>query len=376
SPDTRKEIYETVAPVVRLELILLYFFVTLANLNYDFFDPAISCGALMFRDLLPPAIDPGLPVVSWMATASLWVTILAEGGLPILLLFKRTRPYAIPIGLLFHFALGFHPHLGVYSFSALMYMMYFVFTGDGFITTLNTLLSQIVSTVRSPENANRVKAAIGVIIGLVALMGLAVLADRVTTFEIPELVEENLGVAVWFTWSLVIMALYMITLWRTPADQRAENTPIFVNRGLLWIMPIIIAVNGLFPYFGYKTEISFAMFSNLRTEEDNTNHLFLPTSLQFADYQRGLVDITSTDNEEFQYYIDNHMLITRFEFERMLTELDDFTVTCDCYGTTLEITREDGVLSGFDQEMSYDPMLGRFFRFRAVSKSEQMPCTH
>jgi hypothetical protein len=118
------------------------------------------------------------------------------------------------------------------------------------------------------------------------------------------------------------------------------------------------------------------MFSNLRTEDGVTNHLFIPTNWQLADYQKGLVKITDSDLPDFRKLADDGYSLTRFEFERMLRLHDDFSVSCECYGTILDISKEDGVISGFDQKVSFSPLLGSVLSFREVSESDATPCTH
>jgi hypothetical protein len=377
SREMRKEIFDMFVPVVRIGVILLYFFVTLAKLNIDFFDPVISCAAGMYRDITPAGINLSDPLFAWTPTAAVWGTILAEGGIPILLLFKRTRTLAIVSGLFFHLLLGFHPHQGVYSFTAMMYMLYFLFTGEGFTATVNAQLNQLVDWLRKRGSLRQYLIG-AVILGAVFAVSLFFIAVgyMLDWFELGA--NTRIGFWFWLVWALAIIAFYLYIFWKTPAEERSFSAPLFPNRGLLWIFVVLILINGFMPYFGFKTETSFAMFSNLRTEELRTNHFFMPTGLHIADYQQDLVEITDTDHPTFEYYQENHLLLTRFEFERLLHDIqEDFSVSCDCYGTSLDITKEDGVLSGHRaEEMSYTPLLGRFFLFRPVSQADQMPCSH
>jgi hypothetical protein len=62
-------------------------------------------------------------------------------------------------------------------------------------------------------------------------------------------------------------------------------------------VPALLVFDGLTPYLGLKTETAFAMYSNLRTEGDETNHLIWRHRLDLADYQRDLVRIIDSNDD-------------------------------------------------------------------------------
>jgi hypothetical protein len=95
-----------------------------------------------------------------------------------------------------------------------------------------------------------------------------------------------------------------------------------------------------------------------------------------AESPPAAVQGTASDQPAFRELADGGYLLTRFEFERMLRLHDDFTVSCDCYGTILHITKEDGVISGFDQEESFSPWPGGVLLVREVSQSDTASCGH
>jgi hypothetical protein len=355
SRERRAEIFEVFAPSVRVSVILLYFFVTLAKLNDDFLDPIGSCAAEMYRDIAP--LDLASPVLAWTPTAAIYGTLLFEGGIPILLLFRTTRTPAVVAGLLFHLLLAFHPYGGVEGFSSMMFAMLFLFTVDDLPATASAQLDRLRAGLRS-------RCAVW------ALSGLLLVAVAVT------LGQGRLVLSLWLLMTLPLIAFFLFVLFRNPGGRRASHGPLFAGPVLMYVFPVLVLVNGMAPYLGFKTETSLAMFSNLRTEDGATNHLFIPTSWQLAHYQNDLVTITTSDLPEFRELADDGYSLTRFEFERMLWLHDDFDVSCECYGTTLRISKEDGVVSGFDQEESFSPWLGGVLYFREVSQSADTPCTH
>jgi hypothetical protein len=360
SRERRAEIFEVFAPAVRVSVILLYFFVTLAKLNDDFFDPIGSCAAEMYQDIVP--FDLTNTILEWTPTAAIYGTLLFEGGIPILLLFKKTRTLGVVAGLCFHLMLAFHPYGGVEGFSSMMFAMLFLFTGEGVPATATSNLVRL----REGFKALHVKRRHAVwAVGGSLTVALAV-----------ALGQGRLVLTLWLLCALPLVAFILIILLRTPGGGRSFRGPLFAKSILLFVFPALVILNGVAPYFGFKTETSLAMFSNLRTEDGVTNHLFIPTSWQLADYQKGLVEITRSDLPEFRKLADDGYSLTRFEFERMLALHDDFSVSCECYGTTMDISKEDGVISGFDQEQSFSPWLGSVLYFREVSQSDTTPCTH
>ena len=44
------------------------------------------------------------------------------------------------------------------------------------------------------------------------------------------------------------------------------------------VFPLLLALNGTLPYAGVRNTLAFSMFSNLRTEPEHANHLFLPSA--------------------------------------------------------------------------------------------------
>lgn len=363
SRERRAEIFQLFAPAARLSVVLLYFFVTLAKLNEDFFDPIVSCAAEMYRDIVQ--LDLTNPLISWTATAAIVGTLLAEGGIPVLLLFRKTRTLGIVSGLCFHLLLAFHPHGGVFGFSSLMFALLFLFTGERFTATARSHLDRLRSLFGNPRYRRRY-----IICALGGLLAVAVAATTATVSR------ERLPFFLWLFSAIPVIAFILITLLRTPPGERHFRGPFFAKPILLYVFPLLVLLNGAAPYVGLKTETSFSMFSNLRTEDGVTNHLFIPTSWQLMDYQDDLVRITSSDLPELHELAVDGYLLTRFEFERILHEHDNFSVSCQCYGSRLDITKEDGDISGFEQDESFSPWLGGVLHFREVSRSDMTPCTH
>jgi len=364
----REQLWDAFAPAARVSFILLYVFVTLAKLNVDFLDPKISCAAKLWNEIAPPMLtDAQVPATSALA---IYGTLIAEGGLPLMLAFAPTRGLAILLGLLFHLLLGVHPHPGVYAFSSLMFALYTLFIGEPLAAVISDRVErtlQVVHRLLGPRPY--VTASILLLGSLVLCLGLR----RVDL--LPN--TRTLRVVLWFSWSLTVIAVFLLSAAETPLIHIGTRAKLFATvpqTRLPWLVPVLVLLNGFMPYLGFKTATAFAMFSNLRTEGGRSNHLFIPVSLQLTSYQRDLVKIIAFDNSAFSHPPNESNLLTQFEFERLLHDTDNFSVTCECYGTTLHITKHNGVLQGFDRQPSYDPWLGKLLSFRPVSAAASAAC--
>ena len=127
-------LYSQIASILRLELVALYFFAVFHKLNVDYFRADVSCGGELLRELAERFTF--VPVNDVTVIASLWTTIIVEAAIPVMLLIPRWRWWGIALGWGFHFVLGLHPHQGLFSFSAMLYALYFLFLPPEFVSQL------------------------------------------------------------------------------------------------------------------------------------------------------------------------------------------------------------------------------------------------
>jgi hypothetical protein len=144
----------------------------------------------------------------------------------------------------------------------------------------------------------------------------------------------------------------------------------------LWVLPALVVLNGLSPYLGLKTETSWAMYSNLRTELPS-NHVFMPEWLKMAGYQEDLVEIVETSLPELQRYREERLLLNAVELRRISgAATADFTVTYKRNGTVQFLTSEGGVLSGADTIAPLGWTTATLLRFRPVDSAGPTKCRH
>ena len=178
----------------------------------------------------------------------------------------------------------------------------------------------------------------------------------------------------WYTYAMVLIVAFF-AVWLTE-KWKYEPGGFFRIRRELFFIPGILILNGLCPYLGLKTQTSFAMYSNLRTEGGISNHLFIPNSLQLTGWPRDLVEIVDTDNNRFKKIagmeITRQHLITYFEFQRIASSTKrDFYVSYIRGGKPYHLTVKNGVSSNPAVTTPHPWLLAKLVQFRPVDKG---PC--
>ena len=288
---------EIFAPAVRISLVLLYAFVVLHKLNADFFDPATSCGVMFYAE--QRSRFPWLPDSPTMDHIAIVLAIGFEAAIGLLLLFRRTRHLGIVVGGLFHWFLAVTPGDRFYNFSALLLALFALFASPALLARGLNRLGPSGWTA-----ATRLTLALIISAALIGrfypgLMG----GDRFMAFQ----------------WLWAIYGLAVVGAWVTLVRQaRPTDVPpdLTLTAPVLALIPVIVIANGVMPYLGLKTETSWAMFSNLRTEGGVSNHYLFPASIQVFDYQRQLVKVHDSSDRLLRLFASRHQLVPIFEIQR------------------------------------------------------------
>jgi len=264
------------APILRIELLVFYAFRALHFLNEGFFDPEKSCAVRFYRvtaDLLP-----FLPVEPWALALSPYVIYATETAVPLLLLFPFTRRAGIVFALGFHYVVAFTSYFG---FTSILFALFLLFDIDRVTTTVGRLRGRLAEALPGASGARDR--------GFLAARGLLAVAGGVALWQGAWIHE--LRPSLWHVYGALLIALYLAARpWRRDEREEAERPAYLRPRtAVLVVLPLLVVFNGMNPYLGLKTETSFSMFTNLHTERGNSNHLFMPDSLQVFDFQRDTV---------------------------------------------------------------------------------------
>ena len=293
-------LYRTFAPIVRLELIILYFFAVFHKLNADFLDPQTSCAVHFYAaqlQSLPFALAGAIPI---------YLTLAIETAIPLLLCWAPSRNAGILLGLLFHAAVGFNPISEFYNFSSMIFALLFLFASLRLDT--GWPIRRLLESARWEDMTFSGKSflAVGaVVVGLGLLVALNNLVAAPVELVLP----------LWGLYSTGLILLFVLLPKAPPARPAFSFRPWPVL-----LVPLLTGLNGCSPYLGLKTETAFAMYSNLRTEGGQSNHLLVPVGVQLFGFQRDLIEIKDSSSGFLASLAQRKLMLPFFEVRAVLQQ--------------------------------------------------------
>ena len=376
----KPQLFFLFAPVVRVELIVLYFFAVLHKLNADFFNPDLSCATAQYLQIA--SSSPWLPTGEWMLSTLAYVTIVVEVAIPLLLLFRQTRVAGVMLGALFHFALALNPEGTFYDFTSMLYAVYFLFIPYDYVSSLKRHWGSTTAGMWFEDHVGLLKRTFRAFLFLIAVVltcnFLYQAFSRQPVFVLlPGLPEamQAANIFVWAAYGAVLLAIFGRAAWQADIVGAVRGLDrIAIPRLVLVIPPLLLLLNGLSPYVGLKTEHSFSMFSNLQTEGLRSNHFFMPVHFRVAPYQDDLVYIVDTSVPHLQELVDEGHKLPYLELRRRIHRRKNDSITYVRNGVTKEVAR-----IGDDLELSAPLSFWqkKFLRFRPVDTNEAgVRCSH
>ncbi len=264
--------HDALGSVARATFLVVYFWVFFHKLNPQFLDPATSCAAHL--------IEKSGRMVPWVTApeavypfAGIF-TLVAEGSIFLCLLIRPLRLYGVLLALLFHMGLAF-------TVPAFQYLVY------GFLALFVPEAALRHAQAALPAPCRAALAALGSQIWLAVAAGLAVTV-AVDGFALWTEQPQNtriLGQVTYRVATVAMLALFAglfaaLVLRHREAWVRPSERLVRGMHPLLWLVPIAIFLQGAQPHLGFKSVQSFAMFSNLDTENGQSNHWVVPASVQ------------------------------------------------------------------------------------------------
>ncbi|GAA1459131.1 HTTM domain-containing protein [Williamsia maris] len=359
------ELFDTIAPFLRVQLIIVYAAAALSKLNTDFLDPQTSCAGPMSQKII--WFDPTLLSGTWRITPSIWATVAVEIALPILLAVPRTRVIGLALGCAFHVVLAL---AGNVPFSAVALALYVAFLPTHTVSRLHTVLLRhrrlrsVTRTVTTPT-ASVLLFAVGV--------GLWFGAARVLGRD-PWSWSDGLGGVA----RLAIVVMVGLAGVAFVLGRRRGGTPEYarprsgrrLGHPILIVAVAMLLANAACPYLGLRSESTFTMFSNLRTEQGAWNHLFIPESVRIFGFQDRLVTVVATDDPALAARTSSGTELTRFELDRYLRAHPRAKVTWSEAGPDGAITRSRGPVAAAPGETFAE----KLFHFKDVRPREDGDC--
>jgi hypothetical protein len=362
-------LFRSFAPIVRLELVLFYGFVVFHKLNWGFFDLDTGCGAVMYARLA--GMYQVFPQADWARMISTALSVGIETLIPVMLLVGRWRLAGLIVAFTFHFLLSMDPGDVIFNFSAMLIALYFLFLPEECASAIRQVLQPIRNRWARTQSAVLPRFVSRAAVYAVAPAVFAAIIFRRT---LDNGLTAETGRVLWVAYALFVLITFLramaVRRWR-PLGFPGVLAP---AQPALLLFPALLVLNGCMPYLGGKTETSFAMFSNLRTEGGVSNHILVPASWQIWDYQRDLVAIRHTSVADIQEQADKGWLWTYFEFRSLMHRYPDASITFERAGvvTTLARAHDDPELARPDDALSR-----KLLRFRKVPVNPSpAPCIH
>jgi len=341
--DLKKNIYES-KKYLGLYLAWVYFMAGFHKLNYDFITPDSSC-ANWYHYKLNRYLNLDVQFPNILKNISSYMAIGTEIFGAALLLFV---PMLGLIGFLF-----LHSYLsigGFADFAAIACSVLVIFLPDKAINHL----------VKIRAGAVFLTCAIGS-----ALMTYLRYYELALT-DLPFL-RIRFMQGGWLIASISLL-FYVIFRYRENLFTRSRQSFKFISvEGLLLAILMVYSFN---PYLGLSTSGSFTMFSNLRTEENKTNHLFVPNK-QLFNYQKNTVLVVAVEPDYQEWYFKKDMKMPTIHFKKIFkdflkTNQENFKIILKTesglkYLTQNNINKEDWLSDSFIEDhylnfRAYDPI--------------------
>ncbi|MGW0158952.1 hypothetical protein ACWDUN_06470 [Mycobacterium sp. NPDC003323] len=334
--------YAAIAPILRISLILIYALAGFHKLNTDYLDIAASCAAGIFTSVIRALQTSllGIPLVVPLAVTAgilgyrlsrrgrfgrpehlrftITVTAIGLAGLTVMavvLLYERLGPLITTIGLIAAvavlgwelvggfllsvprlqaaivvFSLTMHATLaliGFVDFGALAVALLFAFVPDGYRQLLIEGTARL-GRYAIPRTLCYVLAAVAIAL----LSGVHTHLHRIPEWTLISglMLDAALLLLIW---------PLLATAFSSPPRPHWSGVRILDKRTpiALYLVPVLLVFIGLTPYLGLRTAGNFSMFSNLRTEGEQSNHLLLGSNpLKIWGYQEDVVWIIDIDD--------------------------------------------------------------------------------
>jgi hypothetical protein len=129
----------------------------------------------------------------------------------------------------------------------------------------------------------------------------------------------------WMVFATFIIIIGWGTLMRIAEDAPA---PVIRSVGILWIVPVLVFLNGIAPILGLKTRSSWQMYSNIWIDASGSNHFLIPQSLDLWGILGDEVTIEGTSDPYLrETYLVPGQKLTFFDLKAYTASHPDISLT-------------------------------------------------
>lgn len=359
-------IWIVIAPVLRLIVLLLYFFTVFHKLNWDYFNWEYSCGSALYSEMVNYLNF--LPQGEIINSVVLYAVLAIEVMIPILLIVPKTAKYGLLMGMIFHFILALHPNIMILSFTYEMYALYIVFMPK---EQAMSIMISIRHFVKGIEVNYKLTKLLAIIFGLIIVQVIIyILFLRTSLTQV-----ATYWYILIFDLKLILVVLILLTLTNFKISPDNYYVSFRPKPLILAFVPFIILLNGIAPYFNVKTATTFSMFSNLRISGTATNHIIIQQTYPLLDHLSFLAEIVKTDYEPLAKIQKRNEKITLFELQRVISNYKSEEEKKITYSIE---DKEYIIVLPLDKKLAYYEELPLWQRklliYRTIPQGEICPC--
>jgi hypothetical protein len=352
----RDRLAEVFLPLARWCLLLFYSFAAFSKLNSAFFDTAVSCSTYYFDETVRSMgfATPLTVGAGGVARLLPFVAVITELSIPILLVNRRTRILGVVVGLSFHSLIALdrlHLFVDFSSVLAAMFVLFlpvrFAVSALDFLRGKGALLRALWATV----------AGLVLVAQWIGKNGFAYLEGRLF---------------IWYMFDAILLLGVVIWLARH-RGQVLERPLTLRGKGPIWlaVVPVLLVLNGLLPYFELRTGYAYTMYSNLRMVDGTSNHFIVRYSLPLASRQANLVKVIASSDRGLRLYDTYNYLLPWDSFRAYLAKHSDITVIYERGGERYAVDRA----SHYPELVTSPPVLAqKLLAMRAVDGNDEPRC--
>lgn len=294
--------FDTFRPLPIIAINIVYLMAVFNKLNTAFFDPQVS-DVTRLLNLYYEAdhllfIPDLMPRATWFLYFGMIATVVIETLIPLCLFIRPLRLIGVFIGLGFHLILSIRLYPSMAEFPTLLFAVYFLALPDTTIPMLRELWSKV------REKDWFIPARKAVVLFLAWWFFLLPMV-----FQWPAQGEKLLFTHddIWsYSWIIYIVVYFIAIIYLLKRTRGGFHEPpdiqwIQPKNAIIYIVPILIFLNGLTPYLGIKNKGSWNMYSGLRTEAGYTNHLFMP-NINITPYMKEICIVDSNTSVARTYF--------------------------------------------------------------------------
>ena len=322
-------IYDSIAPILRWNMIILYFFTVFHKINWDFFNIDVSCAVTMYQDISSDkGFLPDNQIINW---SLIFGTVIIETLIPVLLIIPRSRLFGIILGLSFHLLLSFHPNMYITSFSCEMSALFVLFLPNSYIIGISKRLGKWHQIGLNTMKINKLSiyTIFKFTFYLFLLTGIVLILDH----DHQDLIVLN-KIKIIYRLSLQVvtfLTIVMFLFYSTRVRHDNEKGSFRLQKNVLIVLPILLFFNGVTPYLGLKTATNFSMFSNLRITGTENNSILIPNNFPLVKHSSDIIEIVESNDAGMMKIKNNNEKLTFFEFQRWIHEQNELSKTRTIY---------------------------------------------